>query len=173
MNLSSNIHAGRGVFRLQAVYGEGVENYMNDAPVDIGVQSNPGNGLTPVTGEALPVFGFSGFYDHAWDERWSSAIGYSVVDIDNTDLQLPSAFKRGHYALANLLYRPVPGVLTGGEDHALVATFRPHATLPEGWSTIGTVQAGGKKTGVFVDGQAADDVVQAIGAERAGHVHFG
>jgi hypothetical protein len=115
VNLSSNIHAGRGVFRLQAVYGEGVENYMNDAPVDIGVQSNPGSGLTPVTGEALPVFGFSGFYDHAWDERWSSALGYSVVDIDNTDLQLPSAFKRGHYALANLLYRPVPGVLTGGE----------------------------------------------------------
>jgi thiamine-monophosphate kinase len=68
---------------------------------------------------------------------------------------------------------PLAWVLTGGEDHALVATFRPRATLPEGWSTIGSVQAGGKRTGVFVDGQPADDVVRAIGAEGAGHVHFG
>jgi hypothetical protein len=30
--LSSNIKTGRGTARLQIVYGEGIENYMNDAP---------------------------------------------------------------------------------------------------------------------------------------------
>ena len=68
---------------------------------------------------------------------------------------------------------PLAWVLTGGEDHALVATFRPTAPLPEGWSGIGTVRAGGRKTGVFVDGVAAADVVRDVGAEGAGHVHFG
>src|SRR5688572_11640507 len=68
---------------------------------------------------------------------------------------------------------PLSWVLTGGEDHALVATFRPTARLPEGWSVIGSVRAGGRKTGVFVDGAAAADVVRDVGAEGAGHVHFG
>jgi thiamine-monophosphate kinase len=68
---------------------------------------------------------------------------------------------------------PLAWVLTGGEDHALVATFRPTATLPPGWSVIGSVRPGGKRTGVFVDGEPAADVVRAIGAEGAGHVHFG
>src|SRR5688500_3551387 len=68
---------------------------------------------------------------------------------------------------------PLAWVLTGGEDHALVATFRPTARLPEGWSVIGTVRAGSRRTGVFVDGVAAADVVRDVGAEGAGHVHFG
>lgn len=68
---------------------------------------------------------------------------------------------------------PLAWVLTGGEDHALVATFRPRAALPPGWSVIGSVRAGGKKAGVVVDGEAAADVVRAVGAEGAGHVHFG
>jgi thiamine-monophosphate kinase len=42
-------------------------------------------------------------------------------------------------------------VLTGGEDHALAATFPESATVPEGWVRIGTVSRG---TGVTVDGQA-------------------
>ena len=29
--------------------------------------------------------------------------------------QKPNAFHRGHYALANLLYTPVPNVMVGGE----------------------------------------------------------
>jgi thiamine-monophosphate kinase len=64
-------------------------------------------------------------------------------------------------------------VLTGGEDHALVATFSPRATLPEGWTAIGSVRSGPRRAGVFVDGRSAADVVQAVGAEGAGHVHFG
>ena len=41
-------------------------------------------------------------------------------------------------------------VLTGGEDHALAATFPPATALPPRWTTIGTVRKG---QGVLVDGQ--------------------
>jgi thiamine-monophosphate kinase len=42
-------------------------------------------------------------------------------------------------------------VLTGGEDHALAATFKPDVALPPRWTVIGTVCHG---NGVLVDGQA-------------------
>ena len=43
-NVSSNIKLGEDTCpRLQVVYGEGIENYMNDAPVDIGIENNLGN----------------------------------------------------------------------------------------------------------------------------------
>ncbi|HMD25404.1 MAG TPA: thiamine-phosphate kinase [Streptosporangiaceae bacterium] len=41
-------------------------------------------------------------------------------------------------------------VLTGGEDHALAATFSPGTALPPRWDVIGTVREG---DGVVVDGQ--------------------
>jgi thiamine-monophosphate kinase len=67
---------------------------------------------------------------------------------------------------------PLAWVLTGGEDHALVATFPPRAALPVGWTPIGHVRKG-RQAGVLVDGAPAADVVRAVGAEGAGHVHFG
>jgi thiamine-monophosphate kinase len=44
---------------------------------------------------------------------------------------------------------PLHWVLTGGEDHALAATFSEPAAVPEGWRTIGTVTRG---SAVTVDG---------------------
>ncbi len=46
---------------------------------------------------------------------------------------------------------PVHFVLTGGDDHALLATFPDPASVPLGWTAIGTVLAG---EGVTVDGAA-------------------
>ena len=43
---------------------------------------------------------------------------------------------------------PLVWVLTGGDDHALAATFPPGVGLPEGWRAVGTVHEG---TGVTVD----------------------
>lgn len=114
-NLSSNIKFASDVLRLSALYGEGIENYMNDAPADIGVESNPGNVNAPIKGVALPVSGFVGFLDHTWNSKFASTIGYSSVNIDNSNLQSASAFRRGQYALTNVLYTPVPGVMTGVE----------------------------------------------------------
>ena len=42
-------------------------------------------------------------------------------------------------------------VLTGGEDHALAATFPESGAVPEDWQVIGSVRHGG---GVTVDGRA-------------------
>src|SRR3954453_3813238 len=68
---------------------------------------------------------------------------------------------------------PLAWVLTGGEDHALVATFPPGAELPDGWATIGSVhQAGDDGPGVRVDGVPGAQVAADLG-ERTGHVHFG
>jgi DcaP outer membrane protein len=116
VNLSTNIKTPMdGVIRASILYGEGIENYMNDAPVDIGIKENFGNPNRPLLGEALPVLGVVGFYDFYWNEHFSSCLGYSLVKIDNTDGQSPSAFKTGHYALANLLYYPVKNVMAGFE----------------------------------------------------------
>jgi hypothetical protein len=88
---------------------------MNDSPVDIGIQNNPGNAVTPIVGKALPMTALSLFVDHTWNMKFSSAVGYSRQDMDNTDAQAPSAFKAGQYFLGNLLYSPVPNVMAGGE----------------------------------------------------------
>jgi len=118
LNFSSNLNFGankRDVVRLQLVYGEGIENYMNDAPVDVGVARNPGDPTRPFEGEALPLLGLVAFLDHSWTSKWSSTVGYSLTDIDNSDGQAPDAYKTGHYALGNLLYTPVTNVMVGGE----------------------------------------------------------
>jgi hypothetical protein len=118
VNLSSNIFLGtnkRDTIRLQFVIGEGIENYMNDAPVDIAAKPNPGDPVRPILGDPLPIVGVVAFIDHKWNEKWSSTGGYSRVDIDNAAGQRPDAFQAGEYALANLLYYPAPNVMMGGE----------------------------------------------------------
>jgi len=115
INLSSNIKLQKHVARLQVAYGAGVENYWNDAPVDVGIQNNFSNTRTPVLGKALPILGIVAFIDLNWSDKWTSTAGYSMVDIDNSDGQAPDAFKRGQYALANVLYHPTPDVFLGPE----------------------------------------------------------
>jgi hypothetical protein len=116
VNLSSNLKLGaKNVVRLQGMYGEGVENYMNDAPADVGIENQFQNASAPVKGVPLPVTGIVAFLDRNWTDKFSTAIGYSMVNIDNSDAQAPDAFKRGNYALGNLLYSPVSGVTTGVE----------------------------------------------------------
>ncbi len=112
LNLSSNIKIGdASTVRASIMYGEGVENYMNDAPADVGIK-NVGSGIE---GVALPVFGLVAFLDHNWNEKFSSSVGYSMIDIDNSSGQSPNAFHRGHYALGNLLYYPTKNVMAGAE----------------------------------------------------------
>jgi hypothetical protein len=114
LNLTSNIKMGRGTARLGVVYGEGIQNYMNDAPADVGIVPDVG---TPAgfRGEVIPVTGVSAFYDVSWSDQWSSTAGYSTVRIENLDGQADDAFKQGQYALANLLFYPVKNVMLGGE----------------------------------------------------------
>ena len=115
VNLTSNIKFGSDTLRLLGVFGEGIQNYMNDSPVDVGVVRNPGNTRTPFRGEPVPITGFLAFYDHSWDSEWTTSVGYSAQFNDNTDGQTPEAFRNGFYALGNLLYSPVPNTMFGVE----------------------------------------------------------
>ena len=71
--------------------------------------------MTPVIGDALPVWSMLAYLEHNWNKRWSSEVGYSRVDIRNSDLQPPNSFRIGQYASTNLLYTPVDNVMIGGE----------------------------------------------------------
>lgn len=116
VNFSSNVNLGKkDVGKFQLMYGKGVQNYMNDAPQDIGIKNNFSNPHQPILGVPLPVLGIVAFLDHTWSERFTSSAGYSLVNITNSDGQSPSAFHQGHYALGNLLFNPVKNVMVGGE----------------------------------------------------------
>ena len=116
INLSSNLKVfKKDVIKLQVVYGEGIQNYMNDAPEDVGIKNTPDNSQVPVKGVALPLLGIVAFYDHYWSDKFSSTIGYSRLDIDNSSGQADDAFKNGQYAVTNLLYYPVKNAMVGGE----------------------------------------------------------
>jgi thiamine-monophosphate kinase len=56
---------------------------------------------------------------------------------------------------------PMQFILTGGDDHALVATFPSGTALPDGWQLIGEVAEG---SGVTVDGAEYEG--------PTGHQHF-
>jgi hypothetical protein len=117
VNLSSNLKFAKSdVLRLQVVYGEGIANYMNDATADVGATFNvvTGTGNSDI-GEAIPLLGVVAFYDHTWSDRYTSSIGYSMVDMDNTEAQDPAAFEKGQYALVNLLVHPTQNLMWGGE----------------------------------------------------------
>jgi hypothetical protein len=116
INLSSNVNATKNdVLRLQVVFGQAIQNYMNDSPVDVGIEANLSNPVTPVVGKGIPIVGIVAFLDHKWNDEYSSTFGYSRQDNNNTDGQAPNAFKNGQYALGNLLYTPLPNVTMGGE----------------------------------------------------------
>jgi hypothetical protein len=112
LSLSSNLKIGASnTARLQFLHGEGIENYMNDAPADVGIEVT----TSGADGVALPVSGAVAFLDHAWNPKFSTSVGYSQVVIENSNGQTPDAFHLGQYALANLLYSPIPSVMGGIE----------------------------------------------------------
>ena len=116
VSVSSNLYFTRNdTGKFQIVYGHGIENYMNDAPVDIGIKNTPLSPVAPIEGVALPVLGVVTFLDHNWSNRFSTSVGFSMVNISNSDGQAASAFHQGYYALGNLLYHPIERVTMGSE----------------------------------------------------------
>ena len=117
VSLNSGVNFGKkDVGKFSFTYGRGIQNYMNDAPVDIGIAlTHSANPRTPIKGVALPMWAAMAYLDHTWNKRFSSSIGYSILDISNSDGQTPDAFRRGHYASGNVLFYPVENVMVGTE----------------------------------------------------------
>ncbi len=82
-----------------------------------------------------------------------------AIDVDSSTLEIAEPLEAVGAAIG---VEPVGFCLTGGEDHALAATFDANASLPEGWRPIGRVSEG---SGVSVDGAEYDG--------PSGHTHFG
>ena len=118
INLSSAINTfGKDKVLLQVVYGEGIASYMNDGGMDLAPNASfdPDSTVTDLEAKAVPLTGIMAYYDHYWNEKWSSSIGYSYTEVDNTNFQDPGAFHKGDYASGNLLYYPVDNLMVGGE----------------------------------------------------------
>ena len=102
--------------RLQVVYGEGIANYMNDGGMDLAPNASHADGVvTDVEAKAVPLTGVLAYYDHYWSAKWSSSIGYSFTEVDNTNFQDPGAFHKIDYTSGNLLYYPADNLMLGGE----------------------------------------------------------
>lgn len=84
---------------------------LNDGGVDIAPEGVPGD----LDGEAAPLLGISAYYDHYWNDQFSSSIGHSHVELDNRSFQSGDAFHIGQYASANLLYTPAENLPFGAE----------------------------------------------------------
>ncbi|MBV9013034.1 MAG: thiamine-phosphate kinase [Pseudonocardiales bacterium] len=84
------------------------------------------------------------------------------IDIDSAALPVAGRLIEVAVALGASGTQVRHWVLTGGEDHALLACFPADGALPPGWRGLGVVQQG---SGVTVDGKAYD-------AHPAGWEHF-
>jgi hypothetical protein len=103
------------VIRASAVYGEGIQNYLNDASADIGIGQAPGTDPGDLSGTTIPVLGIVAFIDLNWSQEWTSSIGYSLQDNDLPASATATEFKTGQYALANLLWHPSSNIFMGPE----------------------------------------------------------
>jgi len=118
LNLTSAVKFGENdTGKFAFVFGQGIQNYMNDADVDVGIELNTaaGDPRRPIVGKALGMWSFIAYLDHYWNKRWSTSVGYSMMDVDNSNGQAADAYRRGHYASGNLLYYPWENVMMGGE----------------------------------------------------------
>ena len=114
-------------FRLGVVYGEGIASYLNDGGMDLAPSAAlipappifPPPPLPPLNqlldAEAVPLLGITAYVDLQWSPTLSSSIGYSLTEVDNTNFQAATAYHRGEYASANLLWAPHQRILTGLE----------------------------------------------------------
>ncbi|MGO4391725.1 DcaP family trimeric outer membrane transporter [Variovorax sp. M-6] len=109
LNLSGALNAfGKDRLSWQLVGGRAIASYMNDGGVDLA----PG---TDLRAETVPSVGWLVFYNHYWNDKWSSSVGYSEHRQNNTGGQLATAFRKGSYSSVNLLYALEKNLLIGTE----------------------------------------------------------
>ena len=99
-------------FLFQVAGGDGIARYINDTGglgLD-GVIVTPGADLDTLSAVAGMLA-----YQHWWDAKWGSTIGYSVVLLDDEAGQAGTDYQSGQYGVFNLRYYPTERVMLGGE----------------------------------------------------------
>jgi hypothetical protein len=71
--------------------------------------------VSDLQAKAVPLTGVLAYYDHYWSDKWSSSIGYSFTEVDNTNFQDAGAYHKGDYASGNLLFTPADNLMFGAE----------------------------------------------------------
>ena len=132
INISTNLHLGPGTLKGSVLYGEGIENYMNDSTSDIAVVENPGSSTRPLTGELIPVWGMVLFYDFNWAEEWTSTVGFSLISLDyDGTAARPETYVDGRYALANIQYHPT--MTKGRVMYGVELQYGGRKNFSDGW----------------------------------------
>ncbi len=70
-----------------------------------------------------------------------------TIDLLDPAQSVPGDLAALEAVAAELGVDPLTWILTGGEDHGMLATFAPGTVLPEGFRVIGTVTAGDGQAG--------------------------
>ena len=119
LNVSGNLTvSSEDSVQFQLVYGEGIGRYINDTccsyysdetgGIDGGLDGNGDLAAIPVTAAYV-------YYNKQWNKKWSSAIGYSYLTVDNLVTQKDLALKNSSYASSNLIWYPTTQVKAGIE----------------------------------------------------------
>lgn len=74
-----------------------------------------------------------------------------AIDLDSGAFDIDEAQKTVAAAIGG--GDPLTFILTGGDDHALMATFPPAGSVPVGWRAVGTVSEPSTAVGVTVNGE--------------------
>jgi hypothetical protein len=110
---------GKDKILWQVVHGNGIASYMNDGGMDLAPTATypapPTAQVPKLQGEAVPLTGVMVYYDHYWNEQFSTSIGYSFDQVSNTNFQGTDAFHKGQYTSVNLLWYPAKRVMLGAE----------------------------------------------------------
>lgn len=99
---------GKDHLSWQVAAGRGIASYINDGGVDLAPGAN-------LRAEAVGSVGWLLYYNHGWNDKWSSSIGYSEHRQNNTGGQLATAFHKGSYSSVNLLYTTARNLTMGAE----------------------------------------------------------
>lgn len=118
INATTAFKLGLATPRLGVVYGRGIATYLNDGGMDLAPSVStifePPDVILVPDAEAVKLLGVSAYVDLQWSKEFSSAVGYSFTKVNNTNFQEPTAFHKGEYASANLLWAR-DNVMTGAE----------------------------------------------------------
>jgi len=119
LNISGNISlTPDDSVQFQLAHGEGIGRYINDTCCSYYADETGGvDGGLDANGDltAIPVTAGYVYYNKQWNKKWSSAIGYSYLSVDNLVTQKEKALKNSTYTSTNLIWYPTTQVKAGVE----------------------------------------------------------